>query len=50
MPFTSPAVAVSTFWPAGAPAGDDGSADVLDVSWPPPHATDGHASARPRRD
>ena len=32
MPVTSPAVAASTFWPAGVAAGDDGSADVLDVS------------------
>jgi hypothetical protein len=31
-PFTSPAVAVSTFCPAGAADGDEGSADLLEVS------------------
>src|SRR6266550_9563688 len=39
LPLTSPAVAVSTFCPAGVPAGALGSADVLDVSLLPPHAT-----------
>jgi hypothetical protein len=31
-PFTSPAVAVSTFWPAGVADGDSGFAEVLEVS------------------
>src|SRR5207249_11605710 len=47
VPFTSPAVAVSTFCPAGVPAGAPGSADVLDASLFPPHATIEPASARP---
>ena len=46
-PFTSPAVAGSTFWPP-APAAATGSADLLDVSWLPPHATMVVASANPR--
>src|SRR5689334_18458652 len=45
VPFTSPAVAVSTFWPAGVPAGAAGSADVLDASLFPPQATIDPASA-----
>src|SRR6185436_4701677 len=48
-PFTSPAVAVSTFWPDGAADGDEGSADLLDVSWPPPQASVFTASAIPSR-
>src|SRR5207245_7372176 len=40
VPFTSPAVAMSTFWPAGVPAGAVGSADLFEVDWPPPQATD----------
>jgi hypothetical protein len=39
VPFTSPAVAVSTFCPVGVAEGEDGSLDVLDVPlFPPPHA------------
>src|SRR5207253_2197286 len=47
LPLTSPAVAVSTFCPAGVPAGPPGSADVLDVSLLPPHAMSDPASASP---
>src|SRR5438045_989363 len=45
-PFTSPAVEVSTFWPAGVPAG---SADELGVSLLPPHAASDPISASPTR-
>jgi hypothetical protein len=38
-PFTSPAVAASTFIPAGAAADEAGKADLLEGSLPPPHAT-----------
>src|SRR5205823_805095 len=47
IPLMSPAVAVSTFWPAGVAAGDDGGAEVLELPPPPPHATTDAASARP---
>src|SRR5438132_1129472 len=47
VPFTSPAVAVSTFCPAGVPAGAPGSAEVLDASLFPPHATIDPANAKP---
>src|SRR5690349_2745650 len=45
VPLTVPALAVSTFCPAEAPAGAVGSADLFDVSCPPPHATIVVASA-----
>src|SRR6476660_4133161 len=48
VPLMSPAVAVSTFWPAPAPAGAAGAADVLDVSLLPPHAASDAAIATPR--
>src|SRR5438067_6162640 len=46
MPFTLPAVAVSTRWPDGVAAGDDGSADLFELP-PPPHATSVVASVIP---
>src|SRR5438094_9947941 len=46
-PFTSPAVAVSTFCPAGVPAPPPGSADVLDVDLFPPQATSDPANTSP---
>src|SRR5262245_54066382 len=48
VPLTLPAFAVSTFCPDGAPAGDEGVAELLDVSWPPPHAVIDAATAQPR--
>jgi len=49
IPFTVPAVAVSTFCPAPAPLGDDAGDDELDVPElePPPHAT-AMATLKPR--
>jgi hypothetical protein len=45
MPFTSPAVEVSTFCPGGVAEGDDGWLDVLEVPlFPPPQATTEAAS------
>ena len=46
IPVTLPAVAVSTFCPAGAADGDDGFSDVL--CSPPPHAATDAAIAKPR--
>jgi hypothetical protein len=46
-PFTSPAVAASTFIPPGVAAGEAGEADLLEGSLPPPHATTDAASVIP---
>jgi hypothetical protein len=50
VPVTDPAFAVSTFCPAGVAAGEEGVADVLGVSVPPPppHAATDAASVTPR--